>query len=223
MSDYLRIAVLFDGAFFLKRFQYLSRITTLDPYKTAKALFTMALAHVGKEYLYRILYYDCLPILKRVHNPISGASINFAKSKQAKFRLAFFEELKKKRKLAIRLGKLKTRNNWIINPKTTKDLLNGRLSIEDINENDVYFELHQKQVDIKIGLDVASLAYKKLVDKIILISGDSDFVPAAKLARREGIDFVLDPMWNHVEPGLFEHIDGLASTFNDFPKPKKPK
>jgi len=49
---------------------------------------------------------------------------------------------------------------------------------------------------MKIGLDISSLAYKKSVDQIILIAGDSDFVPAAKLAQREGIDFVLDPMLN---------------------------
>ena len=46
----------------------------------------------------------------------------------------------------------------------------------------------------------------------LLISGDSDFVPAAKLARREGIDFVLDPMWSAIRPDLHEHIDGLKST-----------
>ena len=45
----------------------------------------------------------------------------------------------------------------------------------------------------------------------------ADFVPAAKLARREGIDFVLDPMWRQVPPGLNEHIDGLRSTC---PRPK---
>ncbi len=55
------------------------------------------------------------------------------------------------------------------------------------------------------------MSLKKLVDQIILISGDSDFVPAAKLARREGIDFILDPMWNPIKPDLFEHIDGLVS------------
>jgi uncharacterized LabA/DUF88 family protein len=32
------------------------------------------------------------------------------------------------------------------------------------------------------------------VQQIVLISGDEDFVPALKLARREGIDFILDPM-----------------------------
>ena len=71
---------------------------------------------------------------------------------------------------------------------------------------------------MKIGIDIASLAYKKLVKKIILVAGDSDFVPAAKLARREGVDFVLDPMWNHIAEDLNEHIDGLKSYF---PNPLK--
>ncbi|KKL84872.1 hypothetical protein LCGC14_1960370 [marine sediment metagenome] len=31
------------------------------------------------------------------------------------------------------------------------------------------------------------------------ISGDSDFIPAAKLARREGLDVILDPMWNYIQ------------------------
>ena len=66
---------------------------------------------------------------------------------------------------------------------------------------------------MRIGLDIASLAYKKQVDQIILIAGDSDFVPAAKLARREGIDFILDPMWASIKDSLFEHIDGLRSNW----------
>ena len=49
------------------------------------------------------------------------------------------------------------------------------------------------------------------LDQILLIAGDSDFVPAAKLARREGIDFILDPMWATIKDNLFEHIDGLYS------------
>ncbi len=71
---------------------------------------------------------------------------------------------------------------------------------------------------MKIGVDIASLALKRFVKQIVLISGDADFVPASKLARREGIDFILDPMWNKIDDALFEHIDGLRSTC---PKPKK--
>lgn len=61
------------------------------------------------------------------------------------------------------------------------------------------------------GLDISTLALKKQVDQIILIAGDSDFVPASKLARREGIDFILDPLWTHIKDDLWEHIDGLRS------------
>lgn len=44
---------------------------------------------------------------------------------------------------------------------------------------------------MRIGIDVATLALKKLVDRVILISGDTDMIPAIKLARREGIQVVL--------------------------------
>jgi uncharacterized LabA/DUF88 family protein len=71
--------------------------------------------------------------------------------------------------------------------------------------------LKQKGVDMRIGVDIASLVLKKQVDTIVLVAGDSDFVPAAKLARREGIDFILDPLWQQINADLFEHIDGLQS------------
>ena len=69
---------------------------------------------------------------------------------------------------------------------------------------------------MKIGIDIASLAFKKQVERIVLIAGDSDFVPAAKLARREGIDFILDPLHSPIKPDLFEHIDGLYTCDNRF-------
>ena len=48
------------------------------------------------------------------------------------------------------------------------------------------------------------------------MTGDSDFVPAAKLARREGVEFLLDPLWQQVSDELNEHVDGVVSAF---PKP----
>ena len=49
------------------------------------------------------------------------------------------------------------------------------------------------------------------MNQIILIAGDSDFVPASKQARREGIDFILDPMRNPISSDLYEHIDGIRT------------
>lgn len=87
-----------------------------------------------------------------------------------------------------------------------------------MTEKDFELTIRQKGVDMKIGMDIASLAYKRQVDQVVLIAGDSDFVPAAKLARREGLDFVLDPMEMEIgkDRDLFEHIDGKRSCGNPY-------
>lgn len=88
-----------------------------------------------------------------------------------------------------------------------------------LDGNSVSLGLRQKGVDMRIGIDISSLTLKKQVDTIVLVAGDSDFVPAAKLARREGIEFILDPLWQQVNSDLFEHIDGLQSGLK---RPNKP-
>ena len=67
---------------------------------------------------------------------------------------------------------------------------------------------------MRIGLDIASITLKRQADIIILVSGDADFVPAAKMARREGVKFVLDPLWHHISDDLEEYIDQLRSGFS---------
>jgi len=85
--------------------------------------------------------------------------------------------------------------------------------------DDIRLGLRQKGVDMRIGIDIATLTLKKQVDTIILVTGDSDFVPAAKVARREGVEFLLDPLWQSVNDDLHEHVDGLAS---GLPRPGSP-
>ena len=201
-------AILVDGSFFLKRYMKCVKDgKNHTPKEVAKNMHTILLKHVEGENLYRILYYDCPPLSKRAHNPITGKSIDFSKTDIAVFRKQFNTELKKLRKVALRLGYLKDNIRWQIRPSKIKELLKGKITVQDLEDDDVYYDIKQKGVDIRIGLDIASLSYKKLVDRIILVSGDSDFVPAAKLARREGIDFILDPMWQHIDDELFEHLD----------------
>ena len=94
-----------------------------------------------------------------------------------------------------------------------KTLLNGQIGAADLVDTDFAPALRQKGVDMRIGLDIASIALKRQAEMIVLVAGDADFVPAAKLARREGVQFVLDPLWRSVSPDLLEHIDGLRSGF----------
>lgn len=219
MRPGVSVAILVDGGFFLKRYYQLYTKGKQDkPRQVADTLYNQCMDHLKEQdYLHRIFYYDSLPLDVRVKNPISNKTINYGKSDTANFRNEFFNELKKKRKMALRLGYLKDTKSWIIRPNKTKALLSNKIKIKDLRDSDIEYDIQQKSVDIKIGLDIASLAIKKNVQKIILISGDGDFLPAAKLARREGIDFVLDPMWNNIDDSLFEHIDGLKSTS---PKPE---
>lgn len=98
-----------------------------------------------------------------------------------------------------------------LTPEQTQNLLKLRDLWTGLDSNAVTLGLRQKGVDMRIGIDIASLTLKRQVDTIVLVAGDSDFVPAAKLARREGIEFILDPLWQKVNDDLFEHIDGLQS------------
>lgn len=219
MRPGVSVAILVDGGFFLKRYNQLYEKGKQHSAKeVANNLYTLCHGHLKEQdYLHRIFYYDSKPLGAKVKNPISNKSIDYSKTETATFRNNFFDELKKKRKIALRLGYLKESRQWVIRPNKTKALLSNKIMIKDLKESDVEYEIQQKSVDIKIGLDIASLSIKRFVQKIILISGDGDFVPAAKLARREGVDFVLDPMWNNIDDSLFEHIDGLKSTS---PKPE---
>ncbi len=209
----IKIAILIDGGFFVKRFNTLyNKDRHLNGSQVADLMYAMAHKHVGKRnILYRIFYYDCMPLGKKAHNPISKKAVDFSKTTEYKFRVELMEALKQKRKVALRVGTLKDNGHWEIRPSATHDLLKGKITFSDLTEDDVFLSVRQKGVDMKIGVDIASLALKKFVNQIVLFSGDSDFVPAAKLARREGIDFILDPMMANVEPQLFEHIDGLKS------------
>lgn len=223
-----KVAIMVDGGFFQKRYA-----TIVKGEHSAKdvAVFLVkycqrhaAVSDVENEpvVLYRIFYYDCMPSSKIIFNPLTGKSEELGKTEQYKWTNDFFQELKRKRKVAIRRGglsddsvkytfKLDAVNRVIAGIKSGKKV--------DIDQKDLTINIKQKGVDMRLGLDIASLAYKKQVDKIILIAGDSDFVPAAKLARREGIDFVLDPMWNKVKDDLFEHIDGLKTHQDLLPRP----
>lgn len=226
----VKTAILVDGAFFLRRYRKsYSPTLPLDPQIVADDLFKMCTTHLRpkskpkhelpRSELYRIFYYDCPPSEKRVHHPLTGRAINFRKTDTYEFQTQFFRALSKKRKVALRFGHLAEGTaGWRLRADTTKLLLSKTKQVDDLVDTDVYFDIKQKGVDMRLGLDVASLAYKKLVNQIVLVAGDADFVPATRLARREGIDVVLDPMWQPVGEDLYLHIDGLRSTC---PNPNK--
>ena len=223
-GELMRTAILIDGGFFVKRFRAIEPQNAYDAKRAAELAWRWALAHLKQEKgkvrcdLYRIFFYDCPPVEKKMQNPISRRSTDFSKSKEAIFRRELHATLRHKRKVALRLGHLSDAVTWSIKPNPLDDLLKHKKTLDDLREDDVYLNVRQKGVDMRIGIDISTLTLKKQIDQIVLMAGDADFVPAAKLARREGIDFVLDPIWANIPPGLVEHIDGMRSVC---PKPRR--
>lgn len=210
----MKTAILVDGGFYRRRAQAIFGDKTAQDRAVELANYCKRHlnSHGENNDLYRIFYYDCAPSSKRVFHPFLKKQVDLGKSDLYEWTMQFFDELKKKRKFAIRLGKLaEEQAHYTIKPKAVKKLCNGSLDFSSLQESDFCLEIDQKGVDMKIGLDIASMAYKKQVEQIVLISGDSDFVSAAKLARREGIDFILDPLGAPIKPDLFEHIDDLRT------------
>lgn len=210
----IRTAILVDGAFYRKRAYNLLGDRT--PSERAKELSAYCHRHIIDEKegasLYRVFYYDCPPISKKIYHPLLKKQIDLGKTEDYAWANEFFKELKHQRKFALRLGRLaEEQAQFTIKPASFKKILNGTSEIKDLTEADFALSIMQKGVDMRIGVDITSLAFKKQVDRIILISGDSDFVPAAKQARREGIDFILDPMRSPIKDDLFEHIDGIRT------------
>ena len=150
------------------------------------------------------------PSEKVIFHPLTRRQINLRKSSEYKWMQDFLLALTKKRKVALRRGEeLETQNGYTLKPEPLKKLCAGAISLDDLRESDFSLDITQKGVDMRIGLDIASLAQSGVVNQIIMISGDSDFVPAAKHARRCGIDFILDPMWARISDSLSEHVDGV--------------
>lgn len=163
--------------------------------------------------LYRIFFYDCPPLTKRTHLPISKRSLDLAQTDTAKSRLAIHAHLQTIRKVALRLGRLNENFGWRVKADSTARWISGTEQVA-LRDEDFEIDTVQKGVDMRLGLDVASMAFKKQVDQIVLVAGDADFVPAVKLARREGIDVVLDSMGGTPAKDLIANVDGIR----DIPK-----
>lgn len=62
----------------------------------------------------------------------------------------------------------------------------GRLEKRDKNQGTGVFYV-QKQVDLQLGIDIARFVVRRQVDTIVIIAGDSDFIPAVEFAKLEGV------------------------------------
>ena len=145
------------------------------------------------EQLLRVLYYDCAPYVGEVKLPVSGDSQKFDGSD------SWLRDLASRDMLAVRRGVLKFRG---YKPRKIP-IAGGSLSDTDFKP-----DFEQKGVDMRIGLDIASFSSSRAVDRIVLVTGDTDCIPAMKHARIAGLQLVMIQLPNHKPaPELTWHSD----------------
>lgn len=189
----MKILLMIDGGFLRVRAKRARMHFSPDFIESFAAACTCA-----DEELLRVLYYDCAPYRGEQTLPISRQKEIFNQSP------AWLYELARKNRFAIRLGVLKFRGY-----KLKKLPKAGSAALTD---KDFYADFEQKGVDMRIGLDIASYSANSSVERIGLVTADTDCVPAMKLARKSGLQIVL------ITPPGLAAPDELAQ-HSDFVRP----
>jgi uncharacterized LabA/DUF88 family protein len=202
-----KTALLIDGGWFCRALA--NRLKLPGKWPTAHQVIKNAKSVLGRgEDLFRIFYYDCEPYSLEVTNPVDGSKINYSTLPTYAARLKFFHDLGQSSHVALRRGELKPRG-WTFSRAYRQSLMAGGVPLAP-RGRDVYANFEQKGVDMRIGIDVATLALKGIVDRIVLFSGDTDMVPALKLARREGLQvFLVRVQKWPLKHTLIEDSDGV--------------
>ena len=136
-------------------------------------------------------YYTAEPLCRTAVHPLDATVIDFAKTSVFRLNTRLIDAMEHEPDVAVRRGTL-AHQGWEIGGAAIAELLSRRKTT--IVPKDVIPKIQQKGVDMRIGLDIASLALKRLVAAIVVVSGDADLVPAMKLARREGLRVFLDTL-----------------------------
>ncbi len=198
-----RFAILLDGGFVKKKLKQQSG-------KEPKASDIVAVANQLRQdsrlaglRLLRVYYYDAPPFEEKARNPIDSRVTNFATTQQAVEGNRLLAALELETDFAVRRGTLML-TGWKL----------GRIALAShvqkprpLAPNDLIPDLSQKGVDLRIGLDIARMSLGHLVEVVVLVTGDSDLVPAMKFARREGLRVYLDIMGHPVRRELKAHAD----------------
>ncbi|MCK9524213.1 MAG: NYN domain-containing protein [Proteobacteria bacterium] len=198
--------VMIDGGFLVKKYKTATRkhLEAEDVKKIANNI--LATYSLDGE-SHRIYYYDCPPNSEETLYPISKTKYSFGSTTAFKKRTEFINALKKEDFFSVREGVLAFKG-WVLKDSCF-DKRSGQVIPSALTDDCFKPNLQQKGVDTKIGLDIAWASYEKIAKNILLVTGDSDFVPAMKTARRNGVFVYLFTMNHGVRQDILLNADVL--------------
>jgi uncharacterized LabA/DUF88 family protein len=160
--------------------------------------------HLAGHTLLRVYFYDAPPPSSKLKNPLDSSQLDLGNQRQYSRNMSLQQGLEVQPDFALRQGETAV-HGWRLGKAALQDMKkNGAraLAAKDLVPN-----IEQKGVDLRIGLDIARLSLCKLVDVLVVVTGDSDMVPAFKFARREGVRVYLDHLGHGVMRALKAHVD----------------
>ena len=198
-----RWALLLDGSFVIRKLRNLlgRHPEADDVIRLIDALRHHPELHGG--YLLRAYFYDAPPADGTLPGVLGGDSLDLSTTDVKKRRESLLTRLEHARDVAVRLGQTAVRG-WRLRQGVLKGM---RKDPRPLGPDDLYPAIEQKGVDLRIGLDIARLSLQHLVDIVVVVTADSDFVPAFKFARREGLRVYLAPLGHGVRSELKVHAD----------------
>lgn len=199
-----RYAILIDGAFLTKKLE--RRLRTFPTDKDVLTECERIKQHhaLRDQELLRIYYYDARPATGTLTNPLNSAVVNLGSTNIYKRSTRLLNGLELQSDFALRLGDTAT-HGWRIGNSALAQLMQG--GKKAIDAKDLVPDVKQKGVDLRIGLDIARLSLRELVRALVIVTGDSDLIPAFSFARREGVRIYLDHLSHGVRRELKVHTD----------------
>jgi uncharacterized LabA/DUF88 family protein len=198
-----KFAILMDGGFVKKKIkQRTSNFPTVADFRSEIDRIKKHSALNGCELL-RVYFYDAPPASGTMKNPIDQSTISLDAHQDHPRNVSLHQLLEVEPDFALRMGDSAI-HGWTIGQSALKSMAKKPRSLAP---NDMVPNIEQKGVDLRIGLDIARLALRQMVSAIVVVTGDSDLVPAFKFARREGCRVYLDHMGHGVKRELKVHAD----------------
>lgn len=180
-----KIAILVDVGFVKKAFSSGNPMRNFSP----NSIYDFTRAFVkDQEELVRIFFYHAEPFDGIVKLPVSDDEFDFKTTDEYSNKKDFLKKLSLKDYVAIRRGKT-VFTKWDLKDNVIDKFKEN--PTYTVTDDDYSPNIQQKGVDIKIGLDVAWISEHNEINKLMLITADSDFVPAMKFARREGVQIIV--------------------------------
>jgi uncharacterized LabA/DUF88 family protein len=179
----LNIVILLDGDFtrrlLSRKFKHRASVSEIESF--CKSVVQK------NETLSRTYFYDCPPFGEQRPLPVSNQKFDFKSTEVFTTATAFQDELRGNEFFTYRSGHLSF-DGWKLKDSSVASQIAAPCQLSDADFEPV---LTQKQVDMKIGLDVAKLSLSRIVDRILLATSDADFIPAIDVAKSKKVEVVL--------------------------------